>query len=57
MDTLFLDSEYDEIRQMIREFAQNEIAPIASKRDEEEYFDWDEYKKNGKCWPYRNTVA
>jgi butyryl-CoA dehydrogenase len=57
MDTLFLDSEYDEIRQMIRDFAQNEIAPIASKRDEEEYFDWDEYKKmasvglTGIPWP------
>jgi butyryl-CoA dehydrogenase len=57
METLFLNSEYDEIRQMIRDFAQNEIAPIASKRDEEEYFDWDEYKKmasvglTGIPWP------
>ena len=57
MDTILLDSEHKEIQEMIRDFAQNEIAPIAAKRDEEEYFDWDAYKKMAKVgltgvpWP------
>lgn len=57
MDLLLLDDEHKQIQQMIRNFAQNEIAPIAAKRDEEEYFDWDAYKKmaevglTGVPWP------
>lgn len=44
MNTL-LTNEYKEIRDMVRDFAKNEIAPLAVKRDEEEYFDWDSFKK------------
>lgn len=57
MDTILIDNEHKEMQQMIRTFAQNEIAPIAAKRDEEEYFDWDAYKKmaeiglTGIPWP------
>lgn len=57
MEALVLDNEHKEIQHMIKDFAQNEIAPIAAKRDEEEYFDWDAYKKmaeiglTGVPWP------
>lgn len=57
MNLLLLDEEHREIQQMIQNFAQNEIAPIAAKRDEEEYFDWDAYRKmaqiglTGIPWP------
>jgi butyryl-CoA dehydrogenase len=57
METILLDAEHREVQEMIRNFAQNEISPIAAKRDEEEYFDWDAYKKmaeiglTGIPWP------
>jgi butyryl-CoA dehydrogenase len=45
LDILLLDDDHKEVQQMVRDFANNEIAPIAAKRDEEEYFDWDAFKK------------
>ena len=38
MDFL-LDKEHEQIRQLVREFAQNELAPGEAERDEEEHFD------------------
>lgn len=45
MDLLLLDDDHKEVQHMVRDFANNEIAPIAAKRDEEEYFDWATFKK------------
>jgi butyryl-CoA dehydrogenase len=45
LDILLLDDDHKEVQQMVRDFANNEIAPVAAKRDEEEYFDWDTFKK------------
>jgi butyryl-CoA dehydrogenase len=36
-----LSEEHEMIRKMVRDFAQNEVAPTASERDEEERFDSD----------------
>lgn len=33
-----LSEEHEQLRQMIREFAINEVAPSAAERDEEERF-------------------
>lgn len=57
MDNFIFDEEHREVRQMVRNFAHEEIKPLAAKRDEEEYFDWDSYKKmasiglTGIPWP------
>ena len=36
--TAWLDEEHHDIRQMVREFALREVAPLASALDEEERF-------------------
>ncbi len=36
-----LSEEHEMIRKMVRDFAENEVAPTASERDEEERFDSD----------------
>lgn len=57
MDTLLFDEEHLMIQDMLQKFAQKEVAPLAAKRDEEEYFDWDEFRKmaenglTGIPWP------
>lgn len=57
MNKFIFDEEHREVRSMVRNFAHEEIEPLAAKRDEEEYFDWDSYKKmasiglTGIPWP------
>ncbi|MEK9197393.1 acyl-CoA dehydrogenase [Ureibacillus sp. 179-F W5.1 NHS] len=52
-----LSEEHEQLRQMIREFAINEVAPSAAERDEEERFDreiWDKMAELGLTgipWP------
>lgn len=52
-----LSEEHEQLRQMIREFAINEVAPSAAERDEEESFDreiWDKMAELGLTgipWP------
>ncbi len=43
-----LTKEQQMLRQMFREFAQNEIKPIAAEVDEEERFPWETVKKLGE---------
>ena len=42
-----LSEEHEMIRKMVRDFAENEVAPTAAERDEEERFDMDIIQKNG----------
>jgi alkylation response protein AidB-like acyl-CoA dehydrogenase len=46
--TLALTAEHEMIRQTARDFAQNEIAPIAAQHDETGEFPYDTVKKMGK---------
>jgi butyryl-CoA dehydrogenase len=43
-----LSKEHEMLRQMYRDFAQNEIKPIAAEIDEEERFPWETVKKMGQ---------
>lgn len=57
MDTLLLDRDHKEVSAMLQRFAKKEVAPLAAKRDEEEYFDWGLFNKmadqgiTGIPWP------
>ena len=52
-----LSEEHEMIRKMVRDFAENEVAPTAAERDEEERFDMDFFNKmaelglTGIPWP------
>lgn len=52
-----LSEEHEMIRKMVRDFAENEVAPTAAERDEEERFDMDLFNKmaelglTGIPWP------
>lgn len=52
-----LSDEHEQLREMIRDFAVNEVAPTAAERDEEERFDRDIWEKmaelglTGIPWP------
>ena len=52
-----LSEEHEMIRKMVRDFAENEVAPTAAERDEEERFDMDIFDKmaelglTGIPWP------
>lgn len=52
-----LSEEHEMIRKMVRDFAQNEVAPTAAERDEEERFDMELFEKmaelglTGIPWP------
>jgi len=52
-----LSEEHEMIRKMVREFAENEVAPTAAERDEEERFDLNIFEKmaelglTGIPWP------
>ncbi|RIV17533.1 acyl-CoA dehydrogenase [Alicyclobacillaceae bacterium I2511] len=52
-----LDSEHEQLRRMVREFAAKEVAPGAAERDESEHFDRDLFTKMGNLgltgipWP------
>jgi butyryl-CoA dehydrogenase len=43
-------------KKTVRDFAEKEIKPLASKIDKEEYFPWDMYKKMGKLGLMSMTV-
>ena len=42
---VYLDDHHEMIREMVREFAESEIAPVAWKHDEEESFPWENAAK------------
>ena len=43
-----LSKEHEMLRQMFRDFAQNEVKPLAAEIDEEERFPWETVKKMGE---------
>lgn len=57
VEVLQLDEDHKNMQEMIHDFAEKVIAPVAAKRDEEEYFDWETYRKmaeiglTGIPWP------
>src|SRR5699024_6733647 len=59
METLLLNDDYQLMQDVLQKFAEKEIAPLAAKRDEEEYFDWDAFRKmakngfTGVPWPVK----
>jgi butyryl-CoA dehydrogenase len=51
-----LSEQQQLFKKTVREFAEKEIKPLASKIDKEEYFPWDLYKKMGKMGLMSMTV-
>lgn len=51
-----LTSQQKLFKKTVREFAEKEIKPLASKIDKEEYFSWELYKKIGKLGLMGMTV-
>jgi len=51
-----LTEQQELFKKTIREFAEKEIKPLASKIDKEEYFPWDMYKKMGTLGLMSMTV-
>src|SRR5690625_1487852 len=48
MVDLLLNEDDKLLQDMLQKFAEKEIAPLATKRDEEEYFDWNVFHKMGE---------
>ncbi|HLQ71376.1 MAG TPA: acyl-CoA dehydrogenase family protein [Bacillota bacterium] len=59
MVDLLLNEDDKLLKDMLQKFAEKEIAPLATKRDEEEYFDWNAFHKMGESgltgvpWPVK----
>jgi alkylation response protein AidB-like acyl-CoA dehydrogenase len=53
----YFDENHHAIREMVRDFAQNEIAPVARELDDRSEFPWENFKKMGELglfgvpWP------
>ena len=56
-DTLYFSDQHREVREMVREFARTEVAPVARELDRNCTFPWDNIKKMGELgllgvpWP------
>jgi alkylation response protein AidB-like acyl-CoA dehydrogenase len=56
-DTLYFSDQHREVREMVREFARTEVAPVARELDRTCTFPWDNIKKMGELgllgvpWP------
>ena len=56
-DSLYFGEQHHQVREMVRQFARDEVAPIAAKHDEEATFPWDSVRKMGELgllgipWP------
>jgi alkylation response protein AidB-like acyl-CoA dehydrogenase len=56
-DSLYFKKEHLEVRDMVREFARAEVAPVAAKHDADATFPWDNIRKMGELgllgipWP------
>jgi alkylation response protein AidB-like acyl-CoA dehydrogenase len=56
-DTLYFSDQHREVREMVREFARTEVAPVARELDRSCTFPWDNIKKMGELgllgvpWP------
>lgn len=56
-DALFFNDQHLAVREMVREFATNEVAPVASQHDRDQTFPWDNVRRMadlgllGVPWP------
>jgi alkylation response protein AidB-like acyl-CoA dehydrogenase len=56
-DSLYFGEQHHQVREMVRQFARDEVAPIAARHDEEATFPWDSVRKMGELgllgipWP------
>src|SRR3954469_2565904 len=56
-DALYFSEQHLQVREMVREFARDEVAPVAAKYDAEAKFPWDNIRKMGELgllgvpWP------
>ena len=45
-----LSKKHEMARQLFKDFAENEVKPVAQETDETEHFPMETVKKNGKEW-------
>jgi len=56
-DALYFSEQHHQVREMVRQFARDEIAPVAAKHDADATFPWDNIRKMGELgllgipWP------
>src|ERR1041385_8297369 len=56
-DALYFGEQHHQVREMVRRFAREEVAPIAAKYDAEAKFPWESVRKMGELgllgipWP------
>ena len=47
-DSLYFDEHHLQVRDMVRDFARNEVAPVARELDRTQEFPWENIKKMGE---------
>jgi len=56
-DSLYFGEQHLQVREMVRQFARDEVAPVAAKHDAEASFPWESIRKMGELgllgipWP------
>ena len=56
-DALYFTEQHHQVREMVRQFARDEVAPVAAKHDADATFPWDNVRKMGELgllgipWP------
>src|SRR5688500_19020132 len=56
-DALYFTEQHHQVREMVRQFARDEVAPVAAKHDAEATFPWENIRKMGQLgllgipWP------
>ncbi len=56
-DALYFSEQHHQVREMVRQFARDEVAPVAAKHDADATFPWDSIRKMGELgllgipWP------
>src|SRR5688500_5189047 len=56
-DALYFSEQHHQVREMVRQFARDEVAPVAAKHDADATFPWDNIRKMGELgllgipWP------
>lgn len=56
-DSLYFTEQHHQVREMVRQFARDDVAPVAAKHDEDATFPWDNIRKMGELgllgipWP------
>ena len=47
-DTLYFNEQHHQVREMVREFGQNDVAPVARELDRDSRFPWENIRKMGE---------